>query len=52
MVFILNIERKLFIGMISRNCEENDIRIMFSPYGQIEDCTVLRDSNSKSRGFY
>jgi len=43
-------ERKLFIGMISRNCEENDIRIMFSPYGQIEDCTVLRDSNSKSRG--
>jgi hypothetical protein len=36
--------------MISRNCEENDIRVMFSPYGQIEDCTVLRDSNSKSRG--
>jgi RNA recognition motif-containing protein len=23
---------------------------MFSPYGQIEDCTVLRDSNLKSRG--
>ena len=43
-------ERKLFIGMIARNCEENDIRIMFSPYGQIEDCTVLRDSNTKSRG--
>lgn len=36
--------------MISRNCEENDIRVMFSPYGQIEDCTVLRDSNLKSRG--
>ncbi len=44
------LERKLFIGMISRNCEENDIRVMFSPYGQIEDCTVLRDSNMKSRG--
>lgn len=43
-------ERKLFIGMISRSCEENDIRVMFSPYGQIEDCTVLRDSNLKSRG--
>lgn len=43
-------ERKLFIGMISRLCEENDIRIMFSPYGQIEDCTVLRDTNGKSRG--
>lgn len=36
--------------MISRNCEENDIRIIFSPYGQIEDCTVLRDTNAKSRG--
>jgi RNA recognition motif-containing protein len=36
--------------MISRNCDENDIRVMFSPYGQIEDCTVLRDSNLKSRG--
>ncbi|CAF0948214.1 unnamed protein product [Brachionus calyciflorus] len=43
-------ERKLFIGMISRSCEENDIRIMFAPYGQIEDCTILRDSNIKSRG--
>jgi CUG-BP- and ETR3-like factor len=55
-IFLLKInnnffeERKLFIGMISRNCEENDIRVMFSPYGQIEDCTVLRDSNLKSRG--
>lgn len=43
-------ERKLFIGMISRTCEENDIKLMFSPYGQIEDCTVLRDTNGKSRG--
>jgi RNA recognition motif-containing protein len=38
--------------MISRTCEENDIRVMFSPYGQIEDCTVLRDSNLKSRGIF
>lgn len=36
--------------MISRNYDENDIRIMFAPYGQIEDCTILRDSNMKSRG--
>jgi CUG-BP- and ETR3-like factor len=43
-------ERKLFVGMISRNCEENDIRVIFSPYGQIEDCTILRDANNKSRG--
>ena len=43
-------ERKLFIGMISRTCEETDIKLMFSSYGQIEDCTVLRDTNGKSRG--
>lgn len=36
--------------MINRSYDENDIRIMFAPYGQIEDCTILRDSNMKSRG--
>lgn len=43
-------ERKLFIGMISRSCDEHDIRVIFAPYGQIEDCTVLRDATMKSRG--
>uniref|UniRef100_A0A8D0X491 CUGBP Elav-like family member 2 n=1 Tax=Sus scrofa TaxID=9823 RepID=A0A8D0X491_PIG len=30
-------DRKLFIGMVSKKCNENDIRVMFSPFGQIED---------------
>ncbi|KAM9318334.1 CUGBP Elav-like family member 1 isoform 3-T5 [Pholidichthys leucotaenia] len=50
---VLNIaveDRKLFIGMISKKCNENDIRLMFSPYGQIEECRILRGPDGLSRG--
>ncbi|CAF3390638.1 unnamed protein product [Rotaria sp. Silwood1] len=43
-------ERKLFVGMISKNFDEQSIRALFQTYGAIEDCTVLRDPNGKSRG--
>uniref|UniRef100_W5LMX7 Cugbp, Elav-like family member 1 n=1 Tax=Astyanax mexicanus TaxID=7994 RepID=W5LMX7_ASTMX len=43
-------DRKLFIGMISKKCNENDIRLMFSPYGQIEECRILRGPDGLSRG--
>ncbi|XP_057367768.1 CUGBP Elav-like family member 1 isoform X3 [Daphnia carinata] len=43
-------ERKLFVGMLSKKISENDVRIMFSAYGSIEECTVLRDNNNISRG--
>ena len=43
-------ERKLFIGMVSKNLDEQNIRMIFQSYGAIEDCTVLRDANGKSRG--
>ena len=43
-------ERKLFVGMVARGCEEHDMRALFAPYGLIEDCTVLRDTGGKSRG--
>ena len=36
--------------MIAKKCNENDVRIMFSPFGGIEECTVLRDANGQSRG--
>ncbi|XP_067675827.1 CUGBP Elav-like family member 2 isoform X15 [Haliotis asinina] len=45
-----NEERKLFVGMVSKKLSENDIRMMFAPFGTIEDCTVLRDANGASRG--
>uniref|UniRef100_A0A8C1F8C2 Cugbp, Elav-like family member 1 n=1 Tax=Cyprinus carpio carpio TaxID=630221 RepID=A0A8C1F8C2_CYPCA len=43
-------DRKLFVGMISKKCNENDIRLMFSPYGQIEECRILRGPDGLSRG--
>ncbi|KAM6979511.1 CUGBP Elav-like family member 1 isoform 5-T7 [Aplochiton taeniatus] len=42
-------DRKLFIGMISKKCNENDIRLMFAPYGQIEECRILRGPDGLSR---
>ena len=52
-MFVAVEERKLFIGMLSKKLNENDVRMMFAPFGTIEDCTVLRDANSSSRGkFY
>lgn len=43
-------DRKLFVGMISKKCNENDIRGMFSPYGQVEECRILRGPDGLSRG--
>ncbi|XP_038663166.1 CUGBP Elav-like family member 1 isoform X6 [Scyliorhinus canicula] len=43
-------DRKLFVGMISKKCNENDARVMFSPFGQIEECRILRGPDGLSRG--
>lgn len=37
-------ERKLFVGMISRNMTEEEIRAMFSPFGVLEDVAILKDA--------
>ncbi|KAG7257612.1 hypothetical protein CRUP_032204, partial [Coryphaenoides rupestris] len=42
-------DRKLFIGMVSKKCNENDIRVMFSAFGQIEECRILRGPDGLSR---
>jgi len=45
-------ERKLFVGMLSKKCSENDVRMMFAPFGTIEECTILREQSGQSRGQY
>lgn len=43
-------ERKLFVGMVAKRCNEAEVRQMFAGFGLIEDCTVLRDNNGNSKG--
>ena len=43
-------ERKLFIGMISKSTAEDDLRVIFSPYGTIEEVTVLKNQEGGSKG--
>ncbi|KAI1289475.1 RNA-binding protein BRN2 [Halotydeus destructor] len=43
-------ERKLFIGMICKTLNEDQVRQMFDSFGTIEECSVLRDTNGNSRG--
>ncbi|XP_034670090.1 CUGBP Elav-like family member 2 isoform X1 [Drosophila subobscura] len=43
-------ERKLFVGMLNKKLNENDVRKLFEVHGNIEECTVLRDQNGQSKG--
>lgn len=36
--------------MLSKKISESDIRLMFEPFGAIEECSVLRDPNGVSKG--
>lgn len=48
--FSFHSERKLFVGMITKNFDEEKVKELFQSFGTIEDCTILRDNHGKSRG--
>jgi len=43
-------ENKLFVGMIPRNVTENDLRELFSKYGEVDEITILRGQDGNSKG--
>lgn len=43
---------KLFVGNLSFNTMEDDLRQLFAPHGSVVSCSVITDKfTSKSRGF-
>jgi len=36
--------------MLNKQMSEDDVRRIFEPYGQIEECTILRGTNGESKG--
>jgi len=47
---VAKLERKIFIGMISKQATEEDIQGMFNGFGEIEELSILKGSDGDSKG--
>ena len=43
-------DRRLFVGMLSRNMTEEEVRAMFGRFGVVEDVSILRTAEGGSKG--
>ena len=43
-------ERRLFVGMLCRNLSEDDVKALFNTYGAVDDVSILRNADGKSKG--
>ena len=45
-------DRKVFVGMIPKSFTESDVAELFSPFGTVEDCSVLKEGSGQSKGSF
>lgn len=43
--------KKLFIGSLSWNTSEDELRSHFSTYGELEEAIIISDNAGRSKGF-